>query len=36
MNGSSEFTQGEIKGIISALSLADQDILAIFFGQEVS
>lgn len=36
MSGASQFNQGEMKKISLILGLADHDILAIFFGQEVS
>jgi transcriptional regulator with XRE-family HTH domain len=36
MNGTSEFTQGEIKAIAQALEMDTESMLAIFFADEVS
>lgn len=36
MNGSSQFTQGEIRSIADALQMTRETIFAIFFDPEVS
>lgn len=36
MNGSSEFTRGEMKGIIRELEMDHKTILSVFFEDEVS
>jgi transcriptional regulator with XRE-family HTH domain len=36
LNGTSEFTQGEIKAIAQALEMDTESMLAIFFADEVS
>lgn len=36
MNGSSEFTQGEIRSIADTLHLDNESIITVFFGTEVS